>query len=108
VVRGVVWRRWEGGVVPPPPHPTSLGNEKLQCAIEKPGCVVQEVDNPAYREAMRDAHEACAERLHNLCAQNGGIYVKAAQFIASMQTTPVEYRRSPPPFLHTVGQLGSL
>ena len=54
---------------------------------------MQDVHSPEYLWALEAAHQACAERLVHLCGTNGGIYVKAAQFLASVQTVPAEYRR---------------
>ena len=57
---------------------------------------MQDPKSPEYQAALKEAHQQCADRLVSLCSQNGGIYVKAAQFVSSIQTTPIEYRRSDP------------
>ena len=57
---------------------------------------LQDTTSAEYLAALHEAHEQCAERLLHLCSRNGGIYVKAAQFLASLQSIPEVYRRHAP------------
>lgn len=70
------------------------------------GCWLQDENEPGYATALHEAHLACAERLMHLCSNNGGIYVKAAQFLASLQTVPKEYRRSALPLQQMASSTG--
>ena len=44
-------------------------------------------------EAMDAAHKRCAVRLHAMCTANGGLYVKAGQFISTAGGVPLAYVR---------------
>ena len=44
-------------------------------------------------DALDAAHERCAARLHAMCTTNGGLYVKAGQFISTAGGVPLAYVR---------------
>eukprot|EP00898_Chlorokybus_atmophyticus_P005157 jgi/Chlat1/5642/Chrsp369S05387 len=48
-------------------------------------------DSSEYRTLRSQCHQRCADRLLGLCQANGGIYVKAGQFLASISGMPNEY-----------------
>ena len=37
-------------------------------------------------------HRRCAKQLLQLCQANGGVYIKAAQLVSTIQSVPKEYR----------------
>eukprot|EP00897_Mesotaenium_endlicherianum_P000710 jgi/Mesen1/1063/ME000123S00243 len=46
---------------------------------------------PEYRQIRSEIHLRSAQRLLKLCESNRGIYIKAGQFVASLQHLPQEY-----------------
>lgn len=47
--------------------------------------------SPEYNKVKAEIHQRSAERLLKLCESNRGIYIKAGQFVASLQHLPKEY-----------------
>ncbi|CAM6127033.1 unnamed protein product [Calypogeia fissa] len=47
--------------------------------------------SPEYYEARSEVHKRAAKRLLELCEANKGFYVKAGQFVGSLQNIPKEY-----------------
>ncbi|KAK9814217.1 hypothetical protein WJX72_002441 [[Myrmecia] bisecta] len=53
-----------------------------------------DTNSEEYLQAAAQLHEKYSRSLLALCQANGGVYIKAAQFIAAIQSVPVQYRRS--------------
>ena len=64
----------------------SLAYKQLQLAHE-------DLQAEEYKEALHRKHEELAQSLLKLCEDNGSIYIKAAQFVTSIQTVPAEYTK---------------
>lgn len=47
--------------------------------------------SPEYNKVKAEIHQRSADRLLKLCESNRGIYIKAGQFVASLQHLPKEY-----------------
>jgi len=53
-----------------------------------------EYKSAAYKEAATKVHERASAKVLRLCQDNGGVYIKAGQFVAGLNTVPAEYRRA--------------
>ena len=50
-------------------------------------------DSQECKDAMSRTHQVLAEKLLQVCQNNGGVYIKAAQTFSTIQAMPKEYRK---------------
>ncbi len=56
----------------------------------------QDAGSAEHQAALAAVHRECAAQLLRLCQANGGVYIKAAQLVSTIQSVPKEYRECAP------------
>jgi len=59
-------------------------------------CFAQDAGSTEHQAALAAVHRECAAQLLRLCQANGGVYIKAAQLVSTIQSVPKEYRECAP------------
>lgn len=57
---------------------------------------MQDAGSAEHQAALAAVHRECAAQLLRLCQANGGVYIKAAQLVSTIQSVPKEYRECAP------------
>ncbi|KAK9835033.1 hypothetical protein WJX81_005614, partial [Elliptochloris bilobata] len=79
-----------------PAAPPPKAEEEAHASAEYKRCQAAnpESGNKEHKAALAAVHRACAEQLLQLCQRNGGVYIKAAQLVSTIQSVPKEYRET--------------
>ena len=62
-------------------------------AYKKVAAQYPDTQSQEYKEVMSQTHQMLAYKLREVCQNNGGVYIKAAQTFSTIQAIPKEYRK---------------